>query len=112
MNKTLDEMDDDEFAQAMERAFEEEARTHEGGMAMLRWEREVYPKLWHEAWDAGRKACLDGVSRDQNPHRLKVWREVWWYGWDNYDPSPPAIFRQVEERINELPTRPMTEKDL
>ena len=83
----------------------------EGARRFEEWLATDYKKEWHQVWDAGRLAATEGKNREENPHQLKVWKEVWWYGWDNYDPVP-AEFRQVEQNLNSLPTRPMNEGDI
>lgn len=37
---------------------------------------------WWKVWLEGRAAQENGVSRCNNPHKLKVWQAVWEYGWD------------------------------
>lgn len=88
-------------------------------MSYEEWERDVYPKMWAEAYEAGKKAKEDGLPRtcnltdsnfchDGNP--LRVWRQVWEQGWDGW--SIPAEFKQVEEALKDLPARSFTTDDL
>ena len=81
-------------------------------MDVEEWFAGPYKVIWHEVWEAGRAACEGGVPRDQNPQTLKVWRAVWWYGWDNYDPNPPEQFKAMEEKLANLPMHPFSEADL
>ena len=95
----------------MQEALEEEAKTGAGARAFEDWLAGPYKEEWHKVWESGRQACTEGKGIECNPHKLKVWKEVWQYGWDNYDPNPPSEFRQAEANINTLPTRPMNEND-
>lgn len=60
---------------------------NEGAAAFEHWCSMEYPKIWHQVWKEGFNAHESGVSRQDNPHKLKVWRAVWEYGWDNYYPG-------------------------
>ncbi len=71
-------------------------------MGVEDWFSTGYKAEWHKVWDEGRAAASSGVSRDANPHWLIVWKEVWWYGWDNYDPMPEE-FRAADENLKQLP---------
>jgi hypothetical protein len=84
-----------------------------------KWEREVYPRLWHLAYDVGVKARADGLPRvcnlEGSPHChngnvLKVYKSAWEQGWDGY--KIPAEFAQMEATLNQMPLRKMTEEDL
>lgn len=77
---------DDEFEEAIQKALEEEARTHAGAKAVEEYFAGPYKEEWHRVWQEGRIACLADKSRNDNPNKLKVWRAVWEYGWDNYYP--------------------------
>lgn len=113
MDQPFKALPDDEFDKLMMQAMEREAATGAGARAAEEYFAGPYRVEWHRVWNEGRAAHDLGKSRDDNPHRLKVWRAVWGYGWDNYDPNAmPAEFARVEEHLKALPTRPMTEADL
>lgn len=86
-------------------------------MSYMEWETEVYPKMWHLAYDAGEKARKEGKPRvcdlgEEFRHNgvvLKLWRCVWEQGWDGW--KIPVEFKQVEAVLDQLPLRPMTECD-
>ncbi len=58
-----------------------------GARAVQAWFGGPYRERWHQTWHNGRAACLSGEPRGGNPEKLKVWRAVWWYGWDNQMPG-------------------------
>jgi len=109
----FDNMTEDEFDKLIQQALEDEARIGDGFRAFENYLSGPYKEQWHQVWQEGRAANVQGQSREDNPHKLKVWRAVWEYGWDNYDPNkPPSEFTEVEDYLKSLPTRPMTEDDL
>lgn len=72
---------------------------------------EVYPKIWHKAYDAGEKARKEGLPRVCNlgegfvtpgDNILKVYKSAWEQGWDGY--KIPEIFGRMEKILDELPT--------
>ena len=69
-----------------------------------------FKEEWHKVWQEGRLAQTQGISRKDNPQRLKVWRAVWEYGWDAWNPIPTE-FSQVEANLDTLPTKPVNEND-
>lgn len=82
-------------------------------MSFEDWLATDYKRLWHEAWQEGRIAHEQGIPREDNPHRLKVWKEAWGYGWDDYDPHDELReFQQVEQHLQSLPTRLMQDSDI
>ena len=50
-----------------------------------------YKKEWHKVWQEGKFAREQGKNKEDNPHKLKVWRAVWQHGFDNYDPNNQVI---------------------
>ena len=96
----------------------------EGAASFEQWLDEVYPKIWHEAYAYGEAAKEEGLPRECNLNYdkfgyathdggnqfLKPWKSAWEQGYDGY--KIPAVFAQVENYLNQLPTRPMTEDDL
>ncbi len=79
-------------------------------MTIEKFESEVYPKLWHLAYDAGIEARTAGLPRqcvlnsEQHCHNgkvLKVYKSAWEQGWDGY--KIPDEFKKVEKYLNELP---------
>ena len=80
-------------------------------MGVEDWFSTGYKVEWYEVWEEGREAASKGVSRGNNPHWLKVWKEVWWYGWDNYNPMPEE-FRAVDENLKQLPLRALGDSDV
>lgn len=89
-------------------------------MTYEEFERDIYPRIWHLAYDAGVEAREQGLPRICNLNDkhfitpggniLKVYRSAWEQGWDNY--KIPDEFRQVESVLNNMPTRPCTVEDL
>lgn len=85
------------------------------------FERDIYPRIWREAYNAGSKARDQGLPRSCNLSGrpfvtpggsvLKVYRSVWEQGWDN-DQGIPAVFRQMEAALDNAPMRPCTPEDL
>jgi hypothetical protein len=83
---------------------------------MEKFFNETYPKLWHEAYDLGENARKTGLPRQCNlndpefmtpgGHILKDYKNAWEQGWDLY--KIPEIFKQMEDVLNELPTKPYT----
>lgn len=72
-----------------------------------------YKEQWHQVWAEGRQAKEQGKNKEDNPHKLKVWRAVWEYGWDNYDPNQHFNeFLKIEEHLKTLPMRPMNVNDV
>lgn len=110
---TVNDMTDTELEIAIQQALENESKTGAGARAVEEYFAGPYKEQWHQVWAEGRLAQEQGKSRDGNPHKLKVWRAVWEYGWDNYDPNKPFNeFAKMEEHLKTLPMRPMTENDL
>lgn len=79
----------------------------------------TYPRIWHLANDAGKKARQDGLSRICNLKDelfchgetvLKVYKSAWEQGWDGYE--IPAIFKQMEVVLDNMPLHQMMEDDL
>lgn len=82
----------------------------------LKWEQEVYPVLWHQAYDLGKKACLNGLPRECNLSTkdhcygedkkiLKVYKSAWEQGWDGY--KVPEEFKLIEDALGKMPLKPM-----
>lgn len=83
------------------------------------FEREIYPKLWHLAYDAGVEARENGLPRicnlEGSPHchngkALKPYKSAWEQGWDNW--KIPEIFTQMETSLDQMPLRPCETRDL
>ena len=77
------------------------------------WELTVYPKLFNNAKQIGRKAKESGLPRicnlpnefrTPNGDILRVWLSAWEQGYDNYNPIPEC-FKQVEAILNFVPTK-------
>jgi hypothetical protein len=84
-----------------------------------RFMTETYPRLWHLAYDAGVEARKNGLPRNcnlkgndhcHNDSVLKVYKSAWEQGWDGY--TIPAIFAQIEAKLNQMPLHPATAKDI
>lgn len=80
---------------------------------------EIYPRIWHQAYDLGEEArkqglpCVCNLQGSPFCHKdtvLKVYRSAWEQGWRADE--IPEVFRQMEEVLKQMPTRPMTEADL
>lgn len=85
---------------------EELARNIEGARQVAEYFAGPFREKWHQVWQEGRAAQEQGVGRDANPHKGKVWRAVWEYGWDRYDPHQAfGIFAGAEEHLKTLPTQ-------
>lgn len=89
-------------------------------MSIWEFENVTYPRLWHIAFDAGRKASEDGLPRECNMTRaiylehvlengniLKVYKSAWEQGWDN--DKIPSVFTQMENLLKQMPTEPYYE---
>jgi hypothetical protein len=84
--------------------------------AFYKWETEIYPKIWREAYDLGVAAFKAGLPRVCNLGEsfrtpsgsiLKVYKSAWEQGWDGY--SIPGIFGQMEAVLKDMPLRPLEE---
>jgi len=88
--------------------------------AFTRFETEIYPKLWYEAYNLGVEARKNGLPRvcnlkddifafDGESGRIvfKVYKSAWEQGWDGW--KIPEEFLQVEKTLNQMPLRPMKE---
>lgn len=92
----------------------------DGSMDALRhFETVEYPRIWHLANDAGKEARKQGLPRVcnlkdspfcHNGNILKVYKSAWEQGYDDWE--IPAVFKQMEAAVNQMPLRPMEEKDL
>ena len=103
-------------------------------MTYEQWEREIFPKMWRTAYDAGVEARKQGLPRTDveinlwsmplatgilpqvncdfctSGGVLKVYKSAWEQGWDGY--KIPEIFKQVESVLNNMPLHKMTEEEL
>lgn len=82
--------------------------------AFHKWETEIYPQIWWEAYAYGESAREEELPRECNLSDpqfisgktiLRVYKSAWEQGYDGY--KIPAIFGQMEAVVNELPLRPM-----
>lgn len=97
-NDNFHELSDDEFEKMMDQATED-AGDGSAAAVFEKWTSEEYPKLWHEAWDAGRAAALRGESR-KCPEEFKVMYREWQYGYDDNDPHRQLkMFKEVENHF-------------
>ena len=88
-------------------------------MDFFTWENEVYPKMHAEAYAVGSEARKQDLPRQCNLedpkflHKgkpLKPWLSAWNQGYDGW--SIPPVFRQMEELLNEMPTRSLDVTDI
>lgn len=106
-------MTDEELEKAIQQALENEFQTGNGARAVEEYFAGPYKEQWYQVWIEGRLAQKQGKSKNENPHKLKVWQAVWEYGWDNYDPNKQFYeFAKVEEHLKTLPMRSLNENDL
>lgn len=92
----------------------------DGAAAFEKWLSEEYPKIWHEAYAYGELAREEGLPRECNllnhskfghgDNILKPWKSAWEQGYDGY--KIPAVFGQMENYLNQLPTRPLEKEDI
>jgi len=67
-------------------------------MSLEQFLDETYPQIWREAWQLGRTACEEGLSREcdlsddqfitPSGAILKVYQSAWEQGWDGRNPPP------------------------
>lgn len=108
----MNNLNEEEFEKQINDVIEKEAKTGDGAKAFEEWLAGPYKVEWHKIWEEGRLANILGQSRDNNPHKLKVWKAVWEYGFDNYNPNDQyKEFKEVDNHLKSLPTRPMQQSD-
>lgn len=108
--KNWQEMTDDEFEEEIQKGLKKEIATGEGFRNAEAYFSGPFKVEWHKVWREGKLAKAQGIKREDNPHKLKVWQAVWGYGWDDFNPVP-AQFYETDQYLKTLPTRPMTKED-
>lgn len=55
----------------------------DGAKKFEEWLETDYPRVCSQIYQDGKQARKDGVNKEDNPHRVKIYRGIWEQGWND-----------------------------